>query len=337
VTVILEANAENIQKAALRLKSGGLVALPTETVYGLGADATNDRAVAAIFAAKGRPSFNPVIIHFKNKNDAAEAVEFNDKAELLAAVFWPGPLTMILPRKKDINISLLCSAGLPTLAVRCPAHPVAQQLITALGQPIAAPSANKSGNLSPTTPQHVMQSLGENIGFILAGGKAAVGLESTVVDMTGPVPILLRPGAITLEDLQQHIGEVKVQLEAVDGQQPHSPGQLLKHYAPQTPLRLKAVDVKSGEALLAFGSVRFMGLQGGGSAKDLPRAALLNLSEAGDLDEAAANLFAMLHQLDTGAFKSIAVMDIPETGLGMAINDRLKRAAGAQSQLLLDA
>jgi L-threonylcarbamoyladenylate synthase len=332
VTEILEATAENIQKAAQHLKSGGLVALPTETVYGLGADATNDRAVAGIFAAKGRPAFNPVIVHFKNKNDAAEAVEFNDKAELMASLFWPGPLTMILPRKKDTNISLLCSAGLPTLAVRCPAHPVAQQLITALGRPIAAPSANKSGNLSPTTPQHVLHSLGENAGLILAGGKTAVGLESTVVDMTGPIPLLLRPGAVTLEDLQQHIGEVKVQLEAVDGN-PQSPGQLLKHYAPQTPLRLKAVDIKPGEALLAFGPVRFMGIQGGGSAKDLPRAALLNLSESGDLNEAAANLFAMLHQLDTGGFKAIAVMDIPETGLGMAINDRLRRAAGAQSNL----
>jgi L-threonylcarbamoyladenylate synthase len=330
VTEILEPTAENIRKAAERLKSGELVAMPTETVYGLGADATNDRAVAGIFAAKGRPSFNPVIVHFKNKDDAAQAVEFNDKAELLASLFWPGPLTLILPRKKDARISLLCSAGLPTLAVRCPAHPVAQQLIAALGSPIAAPSANKSGTLSPTTPQHVFQSLGEGAGLILAGGKAAVGLESTVLDMSGAVPVLLRPGAITLEDLQQHIGEVQVELEPV-GDNPKSPGQLLKHYAPQTPLRLKAVDVRPGEALLAFGSTRFMGIQGGGAAKDLPRAALLNLSESGDLNEAAANLFAMLHQLDTGGFKAIAVMDIPETGLGMAINDRLKRAAGAQS------
>jgi L-threonylcarbamoyladenylate synthase len=331
VTAILEATPENIQKAADRLKSGGLVALPTETVYGLGADATNDRAVASIFAAKGRPSFNPVIVHFKNKNDAAQAVEFNDKAELLASLFWPGPLTLILPRKKDANISLLCSAGLPTLAVRCPAHPVAQQLIAALGRPIAAPSANKSGSLSPTTPQHVLHSLGENAGLILAGGKAAVGLESTVLDMTGEIPVLLRPGAVTVEDLQQHIGKVAVELEAVTDN-PKSPGQLLRHYAPKTPLRLRAVDIKPGEALLAFGPARFMGVQGGGAAKDLPRSAHLNLSEQGDLNEAAANLFAMLHQLDSGGFKAIAVMDIPEIGLGMAINDRLRRAAVAQNQ-----
>lgn len=326
---ILEATAGNIQKAADYLKSGGLVALPTETVYGLGADATNDRAVADIFSAKGRPTFNPVIVHFRNKDDAATAVEFNDKAELLASVFWPGPLTLILPRKKNAPVSLLCSAGLPTLAVRCPAHPVAQQLIRALGRPIAAPSANKSGTLSPTTPQHVLQSLGDNVSLILAGGKAAVGIESTVVDMTGDVPVLLRPGAVTLEELQQHIGEVRVELEAV-GDNPKSPGQLLKHYAPKTRLRLKAVDVRPGEALLAFGSIKFMGIKGGGAAKDLSANARLNLSEQSDLNEAAANLFAMLHQLDQHGFSAIAVMDIPEVGLGMAINDRLRRAAGAQ-------
>lgn len=308
---------------------GGLVALPTETVYGLGADATNDHAVANIFAAKGRPTFNPVIVHFSNKKEAEAAVKFNEKAELLASVFWPGPLTLILPRRKDAKISFLCSAGLPTLAVRCPSHPVAQQLIKTLGRPIAAPSANKSGTLSPTTPQHVVQSLGNDAGFVLAGGKSAVGLESTVVDMTGDVPVLLRPGAVTLEELQQQIGEVKVELEAV-GENPKSPGQLLKHYAPKTKLRLKAVDVMPGEALLAFGSIKFMGIKGGGAAKDLPPGALLNLSDKGDLNEAAAHLFSMLHQLDGGGFKAIAVMSIPDTGLGMAINDRLRRAAGAQ-------
>ncbi len=320
---------DDIARAAEILRSGGVVAFPTETVYGLGADATNDRAVASIFAAKGRPSFNPVIVHFANQAEAATAVEFNDKAELLATIFWPGPLTLILPRKAEAKISLLCSAGLPTLAVRVPAHPVARQLIKTLGRPIAAPSANKSGSLSPTTPQHVLQSLGENAGLILAGGKATVGLESTVVDVTGDIPVLLRPGAVTLEDLQQHVGTVHVELEAV-GENPKSPGQLLKHYAPKTKLRLKAVDVKPGEALLAFGSLRFMGIQGGGAAKDLPPEALLNLSEQGDLTEAAANVFAMLHQLDQHGFSAIAVMDIPNTGLGMAINDRLRRAAGAQ-------
>ena len=327
--LIFEATDENIRKAAERLKEGDLVALPTETVYGLGADATNDRAVASIFAAKGRPVFNPVIVHFRNREEAEEAVVFNDNAALLAELFWPGPLTLILPRRKDTKISLLCSAGLPTLAVRCPAHPVARQLIKALGKPIAAPSANASGSLSPTTPQHVLNSLGENAGMILAGGKSTVGIESTVVDMTGDVPVLLRPGAVTLEDLQQHLGEIQVEMEAV-GSNPKSPGQLLKHYAPKTPLRLKAVDVKPGEALLAFGSIKFMGIHGGGAAKDLPANACQNLSEKGDLEEAAAHLFAMLHFLDTGGFKAIAVMDVPEVGLGVAINDRLRRAVGAQ-------
>ncbi len=355
MTLIFEATPENIQKAAERLKSGGLVALPTETVYGLGADATNDRAVALIFEAKGRPTFNPVIVHFRNKEDAEKAVVFNDKAEQLASVFWPGPLTLILPRrdiitphpdplpqgeKGDIpsplagegrgprsgkdegrNISLLCSAGLPTLAVRVPSHPVAQQLIKSLGHPIAAPSANASGLLSPTTPQHVAASLGGKAGMILAGGRAVIGLESTVVDMTSDMPVLLRHGAVTLEDLQRQVGMVHVATEPVNDH-PKSPGQLLKHYAPKTPLRLKAVDVKPGEVLLAFGSTKFM------NVKDA--AEVLNLSEKGDLNEAAANLFSMLHQLDAGGFRAIAVMDVPGTGLGLAINDRLRRAAGAQ-------
>ena len=320
MTLIFEATAENIKKATARLAAGGLVALPTETVYGLGADATNDRAVAEIFAAKGRPNFNPLIVHFINKDDAAEAVEFNAAAEHLASVFWPGPLTLILPRRKNANISLLCSAGLPTLAVRVPAHPVIRQVIKDLGRPIAAPSANASGSLSPTTPQHVAESLGERAGMILAGGKAAVGLESTVVDMTGAVPVLLRPGAVTLEDLQQQIGEVLVETEAVS-ENPKSPGQLLKHYAPKTPLRLKAVDVKKGEALLAFGSTRFMNI------KDA--AQVLNLSEAGDLNEAAANLFICLRLLDVSGIARAAIAPVPARGLGTAINDRLARAAAA--------
>lgn len=330
MTIIFEATPENILRAAERLKSGGLVALPTETVYGLGADASNDRAIAGIFAAKGRPSFNPLIVHFNDKNAMTEAVEFNDKAELLAEYFWPGALTLILPRKATSRVSLLCSAGLPTLAVRCPKHPVARQLITALGRPIAAPSANASGGLSPTTPQHVLHSLGDRAGMILAGGKCTIGLESTVVDMTGEIPVLLRAGSVTLEELQNCIGEVRVEMEAVSDT-PKSPGQLLKHYAPKTPLRLKAVDVRNGEGLLAFGRTQFMGIVGGGFAKDLPEGMVLNLSENGDLNAAAANLFAMLHQLDSCGLTAIAVMDIPETGLGMAINDRLRRAAGAQA------
>lgn len=329
---ILQPTAAALAEAAERLRAGGLVTLPTETVYGLGADATNDRAVAAIFEAKGRPSFNPVIVHVANRAQAEQIVDFNLHARLLAELFWPGPLTMILPRKAGCDISLLCSAGLPTIAVRCPAHPVARQLIEALGRPIAAPSANASGSLSPTTPQHVLQSLGEKAGLILAGGKAQVGLESTVIDLSGDVPTLLRPGGVTLDDLQMHLGEVRVETEAV-GDKPKSPGQLLKHYAPKTPLRLHAVDVAPGEALLAFGSLRFMGMRGGGFAKQkLPAAWLMNLSDTGDLHEAAANVFAMLHALDACGAEGIAVMNIPDAGLGLAINDRLKRAAGAQEQ-----
>jgi len=330
VTEILNATDENIKKAADRLRSGQLVALPTETVYGLGADATNDEAVARIFAAKGRPSFNPVIVHVNDKDEAAQYVDFTAAAATLAAAFWPGPLTLILPRKKDAKLSLLTSAGLPSQAVRAPSHPVARQLIKELGRPIAAPSANASGTLSPTTPQHVLHSLGDNAGLILAGGKAAVGLESTVVDMTGPVPTLLRPGAVTREDIEMALGiKINVETEAVNDA-PKSPGQLLRHYAPKTPLRLKAVDVLPTEALLAFGSTRFMGVKGGGGVKALPAGAVMNLSETGDLTVAAANLFSMLHQLDAGGFTGIAVMDVPETGLGLAINDRLRRAAGAQ-------
>lgn len=331
MSLIVQATPEAIAQAAERLRAGGLVALPTETVYGLGADATNDRAVAAIFEAKGRPTFNPVIVHVATRAQAEEIVDFDIRARLLAELFWPGPLTMILPRKEGSAVSLLCSAGLPTVAVRCPSHPVARQLITALGRPIAAPSANASGTLSPTTPQHVAQSLGEKAGMILAGGKAAVGLESTVVDLSGAVPVMLRPGGVTLDELQMHLGEVQVELEPVNDK-PKSPGQLLRHYAPRTALRLHAVDVREGEALLAFGSLKFMGMQGGGFAKQkLPDGWLMNLSETGDLNEAAANVFTMLHALDECGATTIAVMNIPDTGLGLAINDRLKRAAGAQA------
>lgn len=323
---ILQGTAENISLAAQMLRDGGLVALPTETVYGLGADATSDTAVASIFEAKGRPTFNPLIIHVPDVQAARGLVEFNDMAELLASQYWPGALTLILPRRADCPVSLLASAGLPTLAVRVPAHPLAKDLLKALGRPVAAPSANRSGQLSPTTPAHVVQSLGDVDGYVLAGGKCTVGLESTVVDVTGDVPVVLRPGAITPEDIKMLCGDVVVELSPNENN-PKSPGQLLKHYAPKTPLRLKAVDVAPDEALLGFGSLKFMGVRGGGWARDLPAGRVLNLSETGDLNEAAANLFAMLHQLDTTAATGIAVMSIPDEGLGLAINDRLKRAA----------
>lgn len=311
--IIFNITEENIKKAAEKLKNGGLVAFPTETVYGLGADATQDSAVAGIFEAKGRPQFNPLIVHFADIKDAETEVEFNNKARELAKVFCPGSLTMILPRKENSRVSYLCSAGLDSIAVRVPNHKVARCLIKELGCPIAAPSANRSGSLSPTDAQHVLKSLGEKAGMILDGGRTEVGLESTVVDMTGDIPALLRPGFITKEDLEKIIGDIKVEIEAVDNN-PKSPGQLLKHYAPDTSVRLNAVNVGDDEALLAFGNVD-CGKNG------------LNLSPSGDLHEAAANLFAMLHQLDKGGYKAIAVMPIPNHGLGLAINDRLKRAA----------
>lgn len=329
MTEILQATPDAIRHAAAYLAQGGLVAFPTETVYGLGADATNDRAVAAIFAAKGRPAINPVIAHFAEAAQARAEVVFTPEADHLAALFWPGPLTLILPRRADTRLSLLCAAGLPTQGVRVPAHPVARGLIAALGKPIAAPSANASGSLSPTAAAHVARSLDGRVGLILAGGKSDVGLESTVVDLTGPVPALLRHGGITAEELREAL-DGRLILGGDDRGAPKSPGQLLKHYAPATPLRLRAVDVARDEALLAFGPLRFMGVKEGGFAKDLPPRQVMNLSESGDLTEAAGNLFSMLHALDAQGFPRIAVMDVPQTGLGSAINDRLRRAVAAQ-------
>ncbi|MDD5586105.1 MAG: L-threonylcarbamoyladenylate synthase [Alphaproteobacteria bacterium] len=312
---IVPATSEHISKAAALLRSGKLVAFPTETVYGLGGDATNDKAVAAIYAAKGRPEFNPLIVHVAGTLDAQALVEWNDTAQLLANRFWPGPLTLVLPRKPDCPVSLLAGAGLDTLAVRMPAHPVALDLLRATGRPIAAPSANAFGKLSPTTPQHVTESLGANVDMILDGGQSAVGVESTVIDLTTPLPTILRPGGVTREQLEQSLCEV---FEAVsENAVIKSPGMTSSHYAPNIPLRLAAKEAAPGEALLAFGPDA--GVKGG--------AARLNLSATGDLNEAAANLFAMLRQLDQPHLRGIAVMPIPETGLGVAINDRLRRAA----------
>ncbi len=326
---ILTPSEDAYRQTAERLQTGGLVAFPTETVYGLGADATNDHAIAKIYEAKGRPKINPLIVHFYDLAAAEREVQFDSRARHLASVFWPGPLTLVLPRKPDSRISLLASAGLPTLAVRVPAHPVARKLLQTCLLALAAPSANRSGSLSPTTPQHVAESLGDAAGLILAGGKCVVGLESTVLDLSGPVPALLRHGAITVEELERHLGKVEDATQETG--KPKSPGQLLRHYAPKTPLRLNAVDVKKGEALLGFGSLKFMGIEGGGWAKDLPDTHLANLSAEGDLTEAAANLFAMLHRLDAAGAKAIAVMNIPDCDMGRAINDRLSRAARAQA------
>lgn len=317
---------QSLKEASEIIKDGRLVAFPTETVYGLGADATNGQAVARIFDAKGRPSFNPLIVHVAKPSDISEFVEVDERAQSVMAQFWPGPLTLILPLKQNSKISQLCSAGLPTLAVRCPSNQTARKLIALAGVPIAAPSANASGHLSPTSAQHVAKSLGDKVDMILAGGATDTGLESTVLDLSTDTPTILRPGVITADDLQPLLGNVETEIK--DGEI-KSPGLLLKHYAPSIPVRLNAVDVGEGEALLAFGSIKFMGLKKGGGANSLPEDKIRNLSEEGDLYEAASNLFAYLHALDNGENKAIAVMNIPNQGVGIAINDRLKRAANS--------
>jgi L-threonylcarbamoyladenylate synthase len=300
------------------LREGKLVAFPTETVYGLGGDATNDRAVAAIYAAKGRPTFNPLIIHVPDAAAAGAFIVWNDLAQKLAARFWPGPLTLILPRKKDCAVSLLAGAGLETLAVRVPAHPFALALLREVGLPIAAPSANASGKLSPTTAAHVAESLGPNVDLILDAGPTTVGVESTVLDLTGEHPTILRPGGLAREEIEQCIGPVLSGGAAPEGASGlKSPGLLTSHYAPSLPLRLNATSAAANEALLCFGEDA--AVQGG--------ATRFNLSPTGNLQEAAANLFAMLRLLDQPQFRAIAVMAVPETGLGVAINDRLRRAA----------
>lgn len=308
-----------IARAAEVLRAGGLVAFPTETVYGLGGDATSDRAVAAIFAAKGRPSFNPLIVHVPDAVTAARYAVVDERATALMEVYWPGPLTLVLPRRAagegENGLSLLVSAGLDTVAIRAPDHPVAQALLSACGLPLAAPSANRSGAVSPTAPHHVLESLGDRVDVVLAGGRCPVGLESTVLDLSGPTPALLRPGAVLREEIERLIGPVVV--AADDPEAPKSPGQLASHYAPSAPVRLEATEAAADEAFLTFGPDRFV--RGG--------AARLNLSTQGDLNEAAANLFHHLRQLDKPGIRAIAVMAIPEQGLGVAINDRLRRAA----------
>jgi L-threonylcarbamoyladenylate synthase len=316
---IVQADRNAIAKAAELLRAGKLVAFPTETVYGLGADATNDKAVAAIYEAKGRPQFNPLIVHVAEPRALDSLIVWNETARLLAGNFWSGPLTLVLPRAKDCPISLLASGGLDTLAVRIPAHPVARALISQTARPIAAPSANPSGKLSPTTPLHVAEGLGDKVAMILAGGKSEIGLESTVVDVTGSTPRILRPGGITREQLERVVGAIEVvsTTQSESGGALPSPGMLEKHYAPNLPLRLNAENAADDEALLTFGPDAFV--KGG--------AVRLNLSANGDLTEAAANLFAMLRQLDRPNLRGIAAMKIPEKGLGVAINDRLRRAS----------
>jgi len=312
---VVAADEGSIAAAARLLVAGELVAFPTETVYGLGGDATNDRAVARIFEAKGRPRFNPLIVHFPNAAAARAQVTFDERAHDLAERFWPGALTLVLPRRPDCTVSLLASAGLDSLAVRVPHHAVAHALLAACGRPIAAPSANASGKISATTAEHVARSLGAPVAMILDGGRCPIGIESTVLDLAGPTPVLLRPGGVTSEALTDAIGQLTAPTGG-DGTAPRSPGLLASHYAPELPLRLDARDVRPREALLAFGACSIVGA-----------AAVENLSPDGDLVEAAANLFAMLRALDRPGLAGIAVMPVPDRGLGRAINDRLRRAA----------
>jgi L-threonylcarbamoyladenylate synthase len=312
----LGSGAGDIERAARALRAGRLVAFPTETVYGLGAVATNDRAVAAIFAAKGRPRFNPLIVHVTDAAAARALVRWNDTAKRLASHFWPGALTLVLPRAEGCPLSLLVSAGGDTVGLRAPAHPVAQALLAATVLPVAAPSANLAGRVSPTTADHVEDALGDQIDLILDGGPCPIGVESTVLDLTGDPPRLLRPGGVTREALEAVVGPLAGPAPTSDTDRPRSPGQLASHYAPARPLRLDAIAVSADEALLAFGPHPLAGA-----------ARTLNLSPKGDLAEAAANLFAMLRALDRPELRAIAVMPVPDRGLGEAICDRLRRAA----------
>lgn len=308
---LVAAEPAQIARGGEVLRAGGLVAFPTETVYGLGAAAANDRAVAGIFEAKGRPRFNPLIVHVQSLRAARTLVDFNMTAMQLAEAFWPGPLTLVLPRKPDCPLSLLVSAGLETVALRVPAHPVAQSLLAAAGVPVAAPSANRSGHVSATMAQHVADDLADRVDLILDGGPTPQGLESTVIGFEDSRPVLLRAGALARDDIARVTGP----LTAPSNARISSPGQLASHYAPRKPLRLDVDAVEPGEALLSFGP----------AAPDGEMAR--NLSPSGDLTEAAANLFALLRVLDASGAQRIAVMPIPEHGLGEAINDRLRRAA----------
>jgi L-threonylcarbamoyladenylate synthase len=318
MTLRLQADAAGIARAAALLRAGELVAFGTETVYGLGADATNDRAVAAIFAAKGRPHFNPLICHYPEAEAAFADVVPKDAARALAAAFWPGPLTLVLPRRVTSSVALLAGAGLDSLAVRIPADDTALDLLRQTARPVAAPSANRSGQVSPTTAEHVLAGLAGRIAAVLDSGPCPVGVESTVLDVTGPRPVLLRPGGLTCEALAAVIGPIVRGISPAQAEASRtlrSPGLLVSHYAPALPVRLNATEVAASEALLAFGAP----LEGAG--------ALFQLSASGDLAEAAANLFAGLRALDASGLAAIAVMPIPDIGLGLAINDRLQRAA----------
>ncbi len=329
---IVPAAPEVIARAADCLAAGGLVAFPTETVYGLGADATNPQAVARLYVAKGRPAFNPLIAHVPDRDAAQELGRFDAAAARLAARFWPGPLTLVVPRAAACPVAALATAGLDTIALRVPKHPLAQSLLAAFGGPVVAPSANRSGHISPTTAAHVLADLDGKIDLIIDGGPCPVGVESTIVACLGGQPRLLRPGGAAREAIEAVLGTALAEpspqaAEAGEAPRappaPPAPGMLASHYAPRADLRLNATAVRAGEALLAFGAT----LPSGAHAAP----AVLNLSARGDLVEAAANLFAHLRALDASGAPTIAVMPIPEEGLGAAINDRLRRAAAPRS------
>ena len=307
--------------AARSLRAGGLVAFPTETVYGLGADATNAAAIARLYQAKGRPAFNPLIAHVGDLAAARETGRFDAAALQLAEAFWPGPLTLVLPKTGHCAVADLATAGLDTVAIRIPAHPIACDILRVFGRPVVAPSANLSGHVSPTTAAHVQSDLEGRIDLIIDGGAVAVGVESTIVGIFDE-PMLLRPGGLPRADIERVLGRALKQPPEdaeSDSGQPLAPGMLASHYAPRTRVRLGAIRVEPGEALLAFGSDAVSGIDAA--------TAVMNLSARGDLAEAAANLFGYLRALDAKAAQTIAVMPIPNEGLGEAINDRLRRAA----------
>jgi L-threonylcarbamoyladenylate synthase len=320
-TQILPAGEVGVAAAARVLAEGGLVAFPTETVYGLGADAANPAAVARIYRAKGRPAFNPLIAHVGDLAAARRIARFDAAATALAEAFWPGPLTLVLQKVENCAVADLATAGLDTVAIRIPAHPAAREILRAFGGPVVAPSANISGHVSPTTAAHVENDLAGRIDLIVDGGPGAVGVESTIVGCFDE-PMLLRPGGLPRAEIERVLGRALKQAPAEtesDGGQPLAPGMLASHYAPRARVRLNAQRLEPGEALLAFGLGAISGIDAA--------ATVMNLSESGDLDEAAANLFGHLRALDGQGVHTIAVMPVPDEGLGEAINDRLRRAA----------
>ena len=323
-TPILPAGEAAVAAAARCLADGGLIGFPTETVYGLGADATHSGAIARLYQAKGRPAFNPLIVHVNDLASARKIARFDAQALALAETFWPGPLTLVLPKTDDCAVADLATAGLDTVAIRIPVHPVARDILRAFGGPVVAPSANLSGHVSPTTAAHVQSDLDGRIDLIVDGGAVAVGVESTIVGCF-EAPMLLRPGGLPREAIERVLGRVLSQVadnSGGDSAAPLAPGMLASHYAPRTPVRLNARKLEANEALLAFGPA---GLPGVDSAT-----VVMNLSAHGDVNEAAANLFGYLRALDARGARTIAVMPVPHHGLGEAINDRLRRAAIGQ-------